>query len=130
MQYHPFPNRETTKVSWGKIDPNADWVDRCNRLPKEPVFDILIMCDDKEKAYLRLEEDYEALTAVMFPNGNKIVRLVDGRFATVSDRPDQVVGLLPQIERWNWYGKFTASPDLAILREKRQVEEILRLTKN
>ena len=130
MSYHPFPNRKATLVNWTRPNAQKDWEDRCQRNPKSAVFDLLIVCDNKEEAHLFLEEEYGAELAVVFPNGNKIVRFMDGRFVTVTDRPDTIVGALPTFERWNWYGKFNNAPDLAILREKRQVDEILKITYN
>ncbi len=88
------------------------------------------MCDNKEEAHLFLEEEYGAELAVVFPNGNKIVRFMDGRFVTVTDRPDTIVGALPTFERWNWWNRFNTSPDMAAIREKRQIAEILKTTYN
>lgn len=130
MTYHPFPNRKVQLVNWTRPDATKDWEDRCARNPKSAVFDLLIVCDNRNAAYAFLEEEYETDVAVIFPNGNKIVRFMDGRFATVSDRPDQVVGTLPTFERWNWWAKFQQTPDMAAFREKRQVEEILKTTYN
>lgn len=103
-------------------------MNRCNRNPQAAIFDVLIVCENKDMAHQRLFEDYAAVPAVIFPNGNTILRMHDGRFVTVSDRPDHLEGLLPSIEKWNWYGKFNMQPDLAVLREKKQVEEVLSTT--
>lgn len=130
MTYQPFKNQPVTQVNWSRPDPHQDWKDRCQRNPQSAVFDLLILCEDKVSAYAYLEEEYESQLAVTFPSGNQIVRLKDGRFATVTDRPDQCVGVLPQIEKWNWWGKFNNTPDLSVLREKRQVTDILTLTYN
>ena len=130
MSYHPFPNRKVTLVNWTRPSAQKDWEDRCQRNPKSAVFDLLIVCDNKEEAHLFLEEEYGAELAVVFPNGNKIVRFMDGRFVTVTDRPDTIVGALPTFERWNWYGKFNTAPDMAAIREKRQIDEILKITYN
>lgn len=107
-----------------------DWVERCSRNPQAPVFDILILCDDRDKAHTYLEEEYETQVAATFEGGNQIFRFKDGRFATVWDKPHTVVGALPSLERWNWYGKFNNSPDLACLRERKQVEEIMQVSIN
>ena len=130
MPYHPFPNRKVTLVNWSRPSAQKDWEDRCQRNPKSAVFDLLIVCDNKDAAHALLEEDYGADLAVAFPSGNKIVRLMDGRFATVTDRPDQLVGVLPTFERWNWWSRFNNAPDMAAIREKRQIEEILKTTHN
>lgn len=130
MTYRPFPNRKVTLVNWTRPNAHADWEDRCARNPKSAIFDLLIVCDNKDAAHALLEEDYGADLAVAFPSGNKIVRLMDGRFVTVTDRPDQIVGTLPTFEKWNWWSKFNNAPDMAAIREKRQVEEILKTTYN